>query len=103
MNSMQELVRRSSGVALGLLLLSSIPLSAHAADTWINENGGIGATYSTSYGARTGAHAEDVTADSRSVQVSYYRYSTRNPMYVLNDTDGSRRAPTLMRSAAARS
>lgn len=86
---MQAFVRRSSGVALGVLLLSGIPLSAHAADIWISQNGGIGATYTRSYGARTGAYAEDVAADSHSVQVSYYRYSTSNPMYVLNDTNGS--------------
>lgn len=88
-NSRRGLFRRSSTVGLGVLLLSSIPLSAQAYDIWINQNGGIGATYTTSYGARTGAYAEDVAADSHAVKVNYYRYSTSNPMFTLYDTNGS--------------
>lgn len=88
--SSRRSIRRAGGMALGGLLVSGIPLSAQAADIWINENGGIGATYTTStWGARTGAYAEDIAADNHSVQVRYYRVSTANPMYVLNDTDGS--------------
>jgi len=76
-------------VTIGCALLATIPLSAHAADIWINQNGGIGATYKSSYGTRTGAYAEDVKADSHRVEVDYYRYSTSNPMYRLTDADGS--------------
>lgn len=81
--------RRTIPTVLGVLMLIGIPMSAEAADIWINDHGGIGATYSTAYGARTGAYAEDVAADSHSVRVEYYRVSTATTMYVLKDLDGS--------------
>ncbi len=71
-------------------MLVSIPLSAEAADIWIEDHGGIGATYYTSlFGSRTGAYVEDVAADSHSVRIEYYRVSTATSPYTLKDLDGS--------------
>ncbi|HEY3436149.1 MAG TPA: hypothetical protein VGK35_00560 [Actinotalea sp.] len=65
----------------------SVPAASQAADIWIQSHGGIGATYKTSsYGARTGAYAEDTAADAHSVRVYHRRASTT---FTLNDTNGS--------------
>jgi len=87
--SMRAVCRRFGAASVGLLMLLAIPTASYAGDIWIDKKGGIGATYATKHGARTGAYAEDYAADSHGVYVDYYRYSTSNPMYRLKDSNGS--------------